>query len=203
MEIKKTLLIIAVVLSAGSIHAQTEKFDRTGIIRAQANISGGYLFQQREFGAYVSGDIDVYVAPKVSVTGEGWYGINIHTGEKGIQGNHALFSGINYHFIRHKHWDPYIGFSPGAGFVVMGYDDSLSTLRQSRVMAAPLVSVTAGCNWYVGTVFHFFVKLRFVSGQVMGDPPTPTRLEELKLSAGLGWNIRAWNRKKGQKWWEQ
>lgn len=196
MEIKKVILITVFLISTLVSQSQSVKFDRTGIIRAQANLASGYLFAQKEFGAYVCGDIDVYVSPRVSVTGEGWYGFNFHSNDAGLRDNHSLFFGLNYHFIDHEKWDPYIGLSPGAGFVTTGYNDSLSVLRQSRLMGAPLVSLTAGCNWYVGSIFHFFLKIRFVTGQVMGDPPTPTRLEELKISGGLGWNLKCWNKKK-------
>lgn len=204
MEIKKIKKVSSVILAicvAYVGYAQTEKFDRTGTIRAQGNLASGYLFNQKEFGAYIVANVDVYVAPKVSIMGEGWYGFNLHNDQTGIRGNHAVFAGINYHFIRHKNWDPYIGFSPGVGMVVAGYADSMA-LRQSRLMVGPLLSLDAGCNWYIGAIFNIFINLRFVSGQVMGEPPTATRLEELKLSAGLGWNFRAWKRKKGQKWWE-
>lgn len=201
MEIKKTLLIF--VLCAGSIQLQAQEspeqkplpFDRTGTLRAQANLAGGYLFQQKDYAAYITGDFDLYVSQRVSITGEGWYSFALTSNQEGLQKNHALYTGFSYHLLRHKHWDPYVGFSPGAGFVSVSYaGDGRRT--ETNIMVTPLASFTAGCNWYVGSIFHFFLKLRFTSGQVMGDMPEPVRLEELKITGGLGWNIRCWNRKK-------
>jgi hypothetical protein len=196
MEIKKTILAGLCIGAIGAAFAQQPvPFDRTGTLRTQANLAGGYLFAQKDYAAYITGDFDLYVSPRVSITGEGWYSFALNSDGMGLRQNHSLFAGMNYHILRNEKWDPYVGFSPGAAFVSAGYDDQ-GTLRETKIHAAPLVSITAGCNWYIGSIFNIFLKMRFTSGQVMGEMPGVTRLEELKITGGLGWNFRCWKPKK-------
>jgi len=189
------MILATLFCSWGIAQAQQLPFDRTGTLRTQANLAGGYLFAQKEYTAYISADLNYYVSPRVSVTGEGWYSFTTSGEETGLQKNHSLFGGLSYHILRNEHWDPYVGFSPGAAFVSSGYDDQ-GTIRETNITAAPLISITAGCNWYVGSIFHFYFKLRFVSGQMTGEVPAPVRLEELKITGGLGWNINCRRKRK-------
>lgn len=193
MESKKLILLplYCLVLQAA---AQTLPIteDRTGFVRAQANLAGGYLFSQKSYSAYITGDADLYIHDKVSVAGEIWY--SFATDDGPLRQNHALFGGLSYHPVAHSRWDPYVGFSPGIGFAKIAYETD-GNRRSSPLTPAPLLGAVTGCNYYVGSVFHLFVKVRWVNGQVMGDAPFRTPLHELKITGGLGWNLRVWKPK--------
>lgn len=192
METQK-LIPVLLLLAVSPLRAQTPAdASRRGLLRGQANLAGGYLFAQKSFGAYIAGDADLYLGDRVSVTGELWYGIPTDNGP--LRQNHAIFAGFNYHPLKHPRWDPYVGFSPGMALVRVRYDAGDGP-RSSPFTPVPQPAVTAGCNWYLGTIFHLFVKVRWVHGQMMGAAPFPTPLHELKISGGLGWNLRVMRKK--------
>lgn len=191
----KSLILLPLLLVYFQATAQVMPITeaRTGFIRAQGNLAGGYLFSQKNYTAYITGDADVYVSENVSVAGELWY--SFATNEDALRQNHSLFGGINYHPVKHSRVDPFIGFSPGMGLSKIAYD--MNNSRHSTPLTpTPLIGVVTGCNWYVGSIFHMFIKARWVHGQVMGDAPFRTSLHEIKITAGLGWNLRMWKPKR-------
>lgn len=193
METKK-LIVLPLLFLVCSVSAQVPfAQSRTGFIRAQGNLAGGYLFAQKSYAAFVTADVDVYLSERVSVAGEAWYSFALSDGP--LRHNHSLFGGFNCHLTKKGAWDPYIGFSPGLGLVAVRYETG-DTRVVSPVTPVPLVGITAGCNRYLGSVFHLFLKVRWANGQMTGAPPFRTPLHELKITAGLGWNIRAWLPKK-------
>lgn len=193
METKKLILVpllLAVLCTRAQVVPITQA--RTGFVRAQGNLAGGYLFSQKSYTAYLAGDADVYLSERVSVAGEIWY--SLATNDDNLRQNHSIFGGLSYHPVQHSRWDPYVGFSPGMGLAKLDYENE-GTRHTSALTPVPLLGVVTGCNWYVGSIFHLFVKVRWTNGQVMGDAPFRTPLHELKITGGLGWNLRAWKPK--------
>lgn len=186
------LLLLLSAMIATNVQAQKIWEQRKGCIRAQGNLAPGYLFSQKSASAYVAGDVDLFFDNKVSFTGSAFYSfaLNRRT-ETGLKANHAIFAGLHYHFLKPGRFDPYIGLTPGVGIVQAAYKEN-DLLKRSRFAAAPLISADIGFNYYIGSIFHIFVKVQGVTGQMLGTTPTPQRLDELKCMAGLGWNIRAW-----------
>lgn len=191
MEAKKIIAaaIFIICISAG-INGQKDTVFKTGMLRAQANISGGYLFQQKTYAPYISANADYYINENFSITSEAWCSFDIIGMDKtGLRKNFSLFLGMNYHPVKWSRWDPYIGFSAGAGIhTVNYYKDTIIT--ESPVQFSPLVGVTAGLNYWVGSIFHFFVQCKFVAGGANSSQYGRTYLEELKFSGGLGWNLK-------------
>lgn len=198
MEKKKIGLIIFIMITLGMANtfAQKDTVLKTGMLRAQANISGGYLFSQKKFAPYISANIDYYINENFSITSEAWISFDIINMENiGLRKNYSLFLGLNYHPLKYSRWDPYIGFSAGGGIHTINYyQDTL--IRESPAQFCPLVGVTAGCNYYIGSIFHFFVQAKFVAGGSNSSAYGRTYLEEIKFSGGLGWNFTPRRKKK-------
>lgn len=195
IAIRVLLLLVTVCIFTKS-NAQKIWEERKGCIRAQGNLAPGYLFSQKAATGYVNGDIDLFFHNHVSFTGSAWGSfITSRKNITGVKANHAVFGGINYHILKTGKWDPYIGFTPGVGIVQATYKEA-DVIKKTPYAAVPLVAASVGCNYYVGWIFHVFVKVQAVSGQVFSTLPAPIRLDELKFMAGLGWNIRAWKPKK-------
>jgi hypothetical protein len=196
MEKKKIILLASLCLFCLTITAQKDSIVKKGMIRGQGNLSGGYIFQSKKFASYISGNAEYYINEGFSLVGDVWISFDIaNKDEIGLRKNYSTFAGLNYHPVRYSRWDPYIGFSAGAGIITSNfYQDTL--IRESPVQFSPLVGVTAGLNYYVGSIFHFFVQCKFVAGGSNSSQYGRTYLEELKLSGGLGWNISTRRKKK-------
>lgn len=193
MEPQKAFITILLTAITALVSAQPIAERRVGSLRAQGNLAGGYLFSQKTFSASAAGDFDLFADDNVSVTGEVWYGFKTHNKPIGLLHNHALFWGFNYHPLKKGRWDPYIGLSPGMAWVQAGYYDGEGVAIKTFGVA-PLVSGVIGCNYYAGSLFHFFVKARPVAGRFRGASAEFTSLSEMKIYAGLGWNVRLWKR---------
>jgi hypothetical protein len=196
METKKIILLASFSMMMLAAQSQPIVENRKGNIRAQGNLAGGYLFKQKQASAYVTGDVDVFVHNNISVTGEAWYNFKLSEKPTGLLNNHSIFWGFNYHFLPKGRLDPYIGFSPGVAIARAGYINSEGMYAESIYGVAPLISAVAGINYYVGSIFNFFVKARWNSGVFHSHVTSPQQLDEMKISAGLGWNFRAWKPKR-------
>lgn len=192
----RLLLLILSALLVTKAQAQKIWEERKGCIRAQGNLAPGYLFAQKSAAAYVAGDMDLFFDNKVSFTGSAFYSFALNRkNEPGLKANHAIFAGLHYHFLKPGRFDPYIGLTPGVGLVQANYRDN-EVIKRSNYSVTPLISADLGFNYYIGWIFHVFVKIQGVSGQMFGNMPAPQRLDEIKCMAGLGWNLRAWKPKK-------
>lgn len=191
METWKKIITVLLLFVAITSFSQPIVESRKGNLRTQGNIAGGYLFSQKAAGAYLTGDLDLFIDERVSISGAGWYGFKTGENDLGLYRNHAVFGGFNFHPVRKGRWDPFMGFSPGVGIAEIRYLDA-EGLSQFTTGVAPLISGEIGCNYYVGSIFNLFVKARAVTGQAGGKAPAPTRLDEIKITAGLGWNFRLW-----------
>jgi hypothetical protein len=195
-----SIFFIFLLLMVADAHSQKIWETRKGCVRTQGNLAGGFLFKQKQPSAYVNGDIDLFIDDRVAFTGALWYSFALNrSNETGLKANHAVFAGINYHFLKPRRWDPFIGFTPGMGLAQVTYKDG-DVLKRTPYAPVPLLSATLGCNYYIGSIFHFFVKVQGVTGQVFSTAPTATRLDELKFMAGLGWNLRLWKPKVKDRW---
>lgn len=197
METQKIKSIFAVVFVLLALQAGAQKIweERTGCLSAQGNLAPGYLFAQKSVSAYVDGDIQVFINNKVAITGAAW--VSFATNDKshaGLRANHAIFWGAEYHFLKPSRIDPFISFTPGLGLVRASYLNA-EDVKLTPFAIVPLMGLSIGCNYYVGSVFHFFVKVQGVAGQVFSSLPAPARLDEIKFMAGLGFNLRAWKPK--------
>lgn len=189
METKKIVLSLAIVCMAMFVHAQKDSVIKKGMIRAHANLSGGYLFAPKKMASYISGNLEYYINENFSIVGEVWCSFDIaQPNEIGLKRNFLGFAGLNYHPVKKSRWDPYIGFSAGVGLITINqFQDTL--IRESPIQLTPLVGVTAGLNYYVGSIFHFFFQCKFVAGGTNTSQYGRVYLEELKFSGGLGWNL--------------
>lgn len=197
---KKIFVIACLTMMVGNTSAQKIWEQRKGCVRSQGNIAAGYLFGQKQPSAYLNGDVDLFLDDRIAFTGSAWYSFALNRkNETGLKANHAVFSGFNYHFLKPKRFDPFIGIAPGMGLVQAAYKEG-DVLKRTPYTPIPLISGSIGCNYYIGSIFHFFVKVQGVAGQMFSTLPSPVRVDELKFMAGLGWNLRLWKPKVQDKW---
>ena len=198
-KIKICLLAISICIFF-QLPAQRIWEERKGCVLAQGNLAPGYLFAQKNVTAYIDGNIEVFIDDRFSFTGAAWCSFaTTQKDQAGLRANHAIFWGGNYHFLKPSRFDPYISFTPGLGLVRASYMDG-ENLKLSPFTVVPLAALSVGFNYYVGSIFHFFIQVQGVTGQTFGTLPTPMRLDEIKFMAGLTFNLRLWKPKKHDVW---
>lgn len=192
----KSIITFALTLSLSHHFAFAQPIveQRKGNIRSQGNIAATYLFEQKTFVPYLTGDMDLFFDNHVALAGSVWVSLPIGKIKSGLKQNHAIFGGVNYHPLKKGRWDPFIGLTPGIG-LVQAENKNGDLVTRTRLSPVPLVSASVGCNYYIGSIFNFFVKAQGVSGQFFKLKHQANRLDDLRFTAGLGWNFRIWKPK--------
>lgn len=194
---KSLLMFIAISFMGGSVFAQKIWEERTGCVISQGDLAPGYLFSSKRVTAYVDGDVALFFDNRFAMEGAIWASFaTASQGLTGVRKNEAVFWGAEYHFLKPSRWDPFVSLTPGAGLVQVAYYNTEGVLKYTPYTVVPLGSLSVGCNYYVGSIFHFFLKLQGVVGQVSSTLPYTQRLDELKFTGGLAYNIRLWKPKK-------
>lgn len=192
MDTQKTIALILGLVIISNVQSQSIIEDRTGFVNSQGNIAAGYLFVQKQPAAYIIGESEIFVKNQIALTGSAWFFVPVSRKPTGLKANHTFTWGFNYHFLKKGRFDPYVGLTPGISIVRVAYNTADGELKKAPFGVAPLFSAAVGFNYYVGSIFHFFLKAQGVSGEFSGGAPNRTPLHEIKLTAGLGWNARFW-----------
>lgn len=187
---RKFVLIIAVLLTGLCFKAQ-DAFTRPGLIKAMATISPSKMFGYNESYFYLHGNLEGYVNQKVSIAGEGYLFLGEQTkAPQSFKTLNNLFFGMNYHYVKGSA-DLYIGLQPGVAIGKLN-TDSLK-VPMAHVGVSPVCSAVTGVNYFVGNYFNFFIQMRYVAGEHNYD--FHKSLSEIRLSAGLGFNIHTIKKK--------
>ena len=192
----KLALLLMLAIVCATIQAQKIWEARTGCAIAQGDLAPGYLFAQKTVTAYLDGDAALFFDNHFAAEGAVWASFaTAAAGPAGVRVNDALFWGAEYHPLKPNRWDPFVSFTPGVGLVRVAYIGDEGIVTRTPYTAVPLGSASIGCNYYVGSIFHFFLKLQGVVGQVSSTLPHTQRLDELKFVGGLVFNLRLWKPK--------
>ena len=187
----KRLVMLALVLMGIAAQAQDNNtFVKKYLLRTQGNLSVGYMVKQKTVPAYIGGDFDYFIDERVSWYGEGSFFVTGTSDEVGykIKHNHAILTGVNIHLTKEKRFDPYIGINPGIMISQFGSTDMIIGPQYTKVGVSPVFSAAVGINYYVGSIFNFFVRARYIQGQFFANSMERIPLSEFRFSAGLGWN---------------
>ncbi len=173
---------------------------RTGNIRSQGNLGAGFLSAQKPVAAYLNGEMELFVDNRFAYTGSICYSFKtIRKNQLGITDNHGLFAGANYHFMKPARFDPYIGLIPGISLVRVRFNGE-ERVESTPLSVVPVMSAQLGFNFYVGSIFNFFAKVQGIKGQFFSILPKPKNIDEIRIMAGLGWNLRIWTPKHTSYW---
>jgi len=168
----------------------TEAFPRMGLVRAQATFTPSYFLKDNIQPIYLHGELSFFMSEHASINSDSYWLIGYQNDRRDFRHHHSLFTGGAYHLPTGK-FDPYISFQPGIAVTeletyVLQENQIVPDGRQLKV--SPLLSCGAGFNFYVGRFLHFFLNLRYVNGKYL-HATDPLPLHELRISAGLGWNV--------------
>jgi hypothetical protein len=143
---------------------------------------------------YLHGNLEYYPEDKLSIRSDTYVYLNALYSKYIDIKNYSSFTGISYHFTTKKQFDPYIALQPGIAYVNIEPAVSITIPGLSVLPEvsgyAPLYSAAIGFNYYAKSIFHLFMEARYVHGDFAASP-VALSLDELKVSFGLGFNLRA------------
>src|ERR1019366_7044345 len=144
MELKKIMILATAVLLFTELPAQRIWEERKGCVALQGDVAPGYLFAQKSVSAYINGDIQMFVDDRCAFTRSIWISFaTTRKNQPGLKANHAIFWGIEYHFLKPGRLDPFIGITPGLGLVRAAYING-EELKLTPFSPVPLVAASIG-----------------------------------------------------------
>src|ERR1035437_759342 len=190
---KKIIIKVMFVLALPNfIWAQKE--DKTTslnkLMLVQATISPSYMFYKGLTNSYFHATLEWCFENRVSIRSDGSYFFTTQGDYKPFKMNHSLLLGAFYHFPKKKS-DFYFGLQPGAALVQQtSYTYNDSTILNPRMKVAPIITATIGANYFFWKYMNMFVALKYVHGTHISDYGNSIPLDEFRISAGLGFQLR-------------
>lgn len=185
--VTRAIIILLFLFNALESVAQQPKFDvlRKGLFRSFLTITPGIPLNEANTHIYLHGGFEYFLQNKVSFTGHGFWYIDSQKKNGSLKQNSSILWGLRYHFpIRQKKFDTFVGLEPGIALVQAKTGEQLSVRK-----ATPLISASAGFSFYVWRFFNFFTEVRYVHGSHPTEWNQTVRLDDIRISAGLGWNV--------------
>ena len=209
---KKTASIISALLLAFSLSAQDQPADGpivksslAQMLRLQATITPAWsmslltndttaTISSGKTRVYLHGTSEYYWDERVSMRGDIYFLLVKDGAPGGMKHNHGFQVGLSYHLLKGSNIDPFIGVRGGLNYTqvqAMNLNDGVLTLLNYNVPAHidPTWAPVAGINFYGQRVFHFFIEAAYMNGTYRPSVGPQMSLEEIRLSAGLGWNF--------------
>lgn len=184
----KHALLIACTSAAVLASAQDSTTYRgTGLLRASAAISPGFLLGRAAANNYVNGRLEYFTDQRVSFRGEGFLFISAQQQPAFLKQNSQLAFGPFYHFGQGR-LDAMLGIEPGLSFAQPQRPVTAVEYEELRVL--PNLALCTGITYTVWDCFHFFLDARLNHARYTGSLNGTIALDELIISGGLGWQLR-------------
>ncbi len=202
----RNLLFLLLVMS-NLLFAQEENPSAyKNVLKGTATLAPGFMLSQTQGNIYVHGHLEYFPEERVSLRGEGFWFTGAQEKQPLLKENSTLLFGVLYHFHKNtgqlkNNLDFFMGIQPGAAFTrpantkdstTVGSGPSTittSTTSEYGLKVLPVFSPFTGITFYPGKYVNFFLELRYVSGKYFGYRGGTLDMREVRLSAGLGFQL--------------
>jgi hypothetical protein len=201
---KRIIILVLAIAAATVAFSQNDnpKVNYHHMLRSGLSFAPGFMINGMG-NVYISGVLEYYIADHLSISSTAYYFLNSRKeATPELKMNHQLYTGVQYHLLKDKAFDPYIGLEPGFALTQTNAlypldieNPMIVEERESNISMNPMISLDAGFNIYAVKFFHLFVNVRYATGRHLGGP-TAYNLSEITTSFGLGLNVNFWNKKK-------
>lgn len=174
------------------IHSQDLSIgERKYLLKATSSLYQANSLNSSVVHYYVGGNSEFFFDDKYSFRGD----IYSLIGEKNdfqqsMWKTAQLSAGFNRCFSK-KRWSPFIGLYTGVTRLHIrplyeSYSSLVPDLSHPTIQYVPHVGINLGVQYYFYKYFHFFGEARYIHQL---NPFEPTFLDEISMSAGLGFQI--------------
>ncbi len=191
----KKIILNALVFFMLPFMGSSQTIEKTTIINKtlmlQATIAPAYLFHHKGiWNSYFHCTLEWCFDNHVSIRADGSYFFTTQGDYKPFKMDHSLLLGAFYHFPISTKGDFYMGLQPGAAIVQQNaYTFNDSTISNPKVKVAPVITAAIGLNYFFWKYMNLFVALKYLHGNHVSQYGNAIPLDEIRISAGLGWQI--------------
>jgi hypothetical protein len=189
------ILPLLCCISFSFAQQQDGQYIHKHLVRSDASIVSGYMFNENIKNVYLNGNLEYYMDNKVSIRGDANYllGSNgLSNDSAGLKDNSSVMLGAVFHMNSKGYFDSYFILQPGIAYT-SSYLQNNSGEQMNRKyypgVLSPLGSAGVGFNYYFQRFAHLFLETRYIYGQHVSRAPGPLSLQELRITFGLGFNL--------------
>jgi hypothetical protein len=155
-------------------------------------ISPAYMFNKGGlWNSYFHASLEWCFDNRVSINADGSYFFSTQGDYKPLKMNHSLLLGAFYHFPTKSKVDFYCGIQPGVALVQQNtYTYNDSTISHTRIKATPLITCSIGLSYFFWKYMHLYAGLKYTHGTLVSQYGSSIQLDELMISAGLGFQLQ-------------
>lgn len=193
----RTCVIVLLTLSFNCFGQQQEGYaiqrppvyKVDGLLSASATFAPGFMIHSVQTNYHLNAFAEYHINQKVSVKSDSYWFLNSPNANtfdlKMLRSQFGMF----YHFNEnYSNWDVKLGLLPGVMYSQRA--ELLPTDGVIRINSvAPSLSVAAGFDYYIWKYFHFFSQVSYVHATARGLYHGPQRMDEVLITAGLGFQI--------------
>lgn len=205
--VKKILLLVIMALSLQTYSQDSTRFRYHSLLKASATITPGYMLSTPQTNIYVNGFLEYFPEDHVSLRGESFVMVGSQQKPAILKQNSCLTFGAAYHFHKNK-LDYFIGLETGVAIVkpndtqdsTYGWHDPAIPLGATNFFVKyttdysykvlPVFVPVTGITFHMSDYFNIFLNVHYVKARYFGYQYGKTLLlDELRISAGLGFSI--------------
>jgi hypothetical protein len=197
-------ILFSLVFIAGMFAQEdTTKFRYHSVLKGDATISPGYLLSAPQTNIYINGSLEYFPQERVSLRGESFVMVGAQQKPALLDQNSSLMFGGLYHFHKNR-FDFFVGLETGVSLtkprdsVENTFHNPVTVVsaRKYDYKILPLISPVTGVTFYVWNYFNFFLNVHYIKSTYYGYANARNLLlDELRISAGLGFQIHLHKKK--------
>ena len=203
MAKKIYLKILLLLMMPGFAFAQTKEktYIIDNILMLQATLSPGYLFYHNGlWNSYFHCTLECGFDKRVSIRADGSYFLTTQGDYRPFHLDHSLLLGAFYHIPISTKGDFYFGLQPGASIIQQNkYTYNDSTINNPKIKIAPIITGAVGVNYFFWKYMNMFFAVKYIHGNHVSQYGKAIPLDEIRISAGLGWQIHIGRNKNKKK----
>lgn len=189
-KVKLGFLISSLLLVSfiGNTQEEEEReiYIKPGLLTASGTMSPSFLLNKKEVNYYLTGFGELRISKFFSARGE-VHGLLGNNTDKFLKNNLRFTIGMQYAYP-FGNFELHTGFSPGFGWMKSYEDVDMTEF-------VPVIQVNAGARFYIWKYFNFYANFAFTHSQMNNLVKIDGRVNELRIEAGLGFNLQVFKRR--------
>jgi hypothetical protein len=184
-KIKILILMLALLFSRVAVAQQVGRapFVHKGLMNMQIGLTGGGMVFNQVQDLYFNGSFSYVMESQIAVRTDFYVFLPDYNFEGQLLKNSSILLGPEFHFPFGR-FDMSLLFETGVAFPYL----KGGSVDQKAQME-PVVTLGLGFYYYLFQNFHVFTAVNYLHGNYFLENSDPFRLDEIRVSAGLGINL--------------
>jgi len=186
MEKNKILILLCFLLLAGATEAQNfhaSPFLRKGMMKISSGGTAGVMAANPVQEIFLTANFSYSIEDRIAVRTDFFLFMPDYNFEGELEKNSSILLGPEFNFP-YGRFDLALLFEPGLSFTRLA-----GGTLDNKVQAEPVMTFSLATYYFLFQNFHVFASACYLHGNYFLESQDPFRLDEFRITAGLGINI--------------